>query len=640
MFVRPAMVDEGPPSPSGRACGGDARVAAVLDGVAVGSALGLMVAPEGLPARPDEQLSWLCLDPHGDDWWAPDALAEMAVLAVPPVVTLPGCEEVGGGGADEQSGFSSPAWWESAECVERLDPGPGLAQVLEVVDPARLTDAALVEAVAAAERLAAWAHLQAALLAGALSRRGSMNPDWNAPVPTRRGVAGDELAMRLGWSRPAANRLVRDGQALDNELLLVADAVREGQVDTPKLRVLTDRLADRPGQLAWAVQEAVLPSASTRTPSQLAADVDRAILQVEPEDAAIRLPKAIAARHVCHPRRLPDGMAGLWAVLPALDAARIDGTLEATARAARAAGDPRTLDQLRADTLTDLATGAALLAGTARATGEGDAAPAKRGAPKHSRAALCAPEALGADRGAPEAPGADHGVPDAARGTCDELEGSAARSEADERGEPLEGAELNPPGRRAPGIRIPKVRIDVTVALSTLLGLDDEPGELAGLGPIPAEQARALAAGGTWRRLVTDPLTGAVLDVGRTRYRPPRPIAEHVLARDQVCAAPGCGVPGHRCDLDHTTEYHGTPANGSPVPGTTSAANLGPLSERCHRLKTDGGFTLTQVAPGVFEWRTPAGLGYRVTPGDGGRTERLGPGRNRPNPGYPDEPPF
>ena len=650
MFARLAEVDGGSSSPSDRACGVDARGCGVPDGGTVGSTVGLMVAPEGLPACPDEQASWLCLDPHGDDWWAPDALAEMAVLAVPPAVAPPGCEASGGGGGDEQSGFSSPAWWESAECVERLDPGPGLAQVLEVVDPARLTDAALVEAVAAAERLAAWAHLQAALLAGALSRRGSMNPDWNAPVPTRRGVAGDELAMRLGWSRPAANRLVRDGQALDNELLLVADAVREGQVDTPKLRVLTDRLADRPGQLAWAVQEAVLPSASTRTPSQLAADVDRAILQVEPEDAAIRLPKAIAARRVCHPRRLPDGMAGLWAVLPALDAARIDGTLEATARAARAAGDPRTLDQLRADALTDLATGAALLAGTARAAGEADAAPATRGTPDHSRAALGAPgalgadhgapEALGADRGAPEAPGADHGAPDAARATCGEAEGFAARSEADERGEPLECLEVNPPGRRAPGIRIPKVRIDVTVALSTLLGLDDEPGELAGLGPIPAEQARALAAGGTWRRLVTDPLTGAVLDVGRTRYRPPRSIAEHVLARDQVCAAPGCGVPGHRCDLDHTTEYHGTPANGSPVPGTTSAANLGPLSERCHRLKTDGGFTLTQVAPGVFEWRTPAGLGYRVTPGDGGRTERLGPKRDRPNPGYPDEPPF
>ncbi|WP_291752890.1 hypothetical protein [Cellulomonas sp. 73-92] len=51
-------------------------------------------------------------------------------------------------------------------------------------------------------------------------------------------------------------------------------------------------------------------------------------------------------------------------MLPATDAARIDGSLEATARAARAAGDRRTLDQLRADTLTDLATGTALLAGT------------------------------------------------------------------------------------------------------------------------------------------------------------------------------------------------------------------------------------------------------------------------------------
>ena len=39
--------------------------------------------------------------------------------------------------------------------------------------------------------------------------------------------------------------------------------------------------------------------------------------------------------------------------------------------------------------------------------------------------------------------------------------------------------------------------------------------------PVPAVVARALAAGGTWRRLVTDPVSGTVVDVGRTRYRPP-----------------------------------------------------------------------------------------------------------------------
>ncbi|TFH50888.1 HNH endonuclease, partial [Actinomyces viscosus] len=38
---------------------------------------------------------------------------------------------------------------------------------------------------------------------------------------------------------------------------------------------------------------------------------------------------------------------------------------------------------------------------------------------------------------------------------------------------------------------------------------------------MPAATAWCLAAGGTWRRLVTDPLSGTVIDVGRSRYRPP-----------------------------------------------------------------------------------------------------------------------
>ncbi|PZS24858.1 MAG: HNH endonuclease, partial [Pseudonocardiales bacterium] len=71
--------------------------------------------------------------------------------------------------------------------------------------------------------------------------------------------------------------------------------------------------------------------------------------------------------------------------------------------------------------------------------------------------------------------------------------------------------------------------IHVTVALSTLLDLDEEPGELAGSGPIPAALARKLAADptGTWRRLVTDPL-GKLIDYGHTRYKPPKHLAEHV----------------------------------------------------------------------------------------------------------------
>src|SRR5207248_2123178 len=61
-----------------------------------------------------------------------------------------------------------------------------------------------------------------------------------------------------------------------------------------------------------------------------------------------------------------------------------------------------------------------------------------------------------------------------------------------------------------------KVVVRVTVPISTLMGLDDQPGDLAGYGPIPAAVARDIAAGGTWKRLLTDPVSGMLLDYGRT----------------------------------------------------------------------------------------------------------------------------
>ncbi len=39
---------------------------------------------------------------------------------------------------------------------------------------------------------------------------------------------------------------------------------------------------------------------------------------------------------------------------------------------------------------------------------------------------------------------------------------------------------------------------------------------VAGYGPLPAPLARTLAADGRWRRMVLDPMTGALLDLGTT----------------------------------------------------------------------------------------------------------------------------
>ena len=93
--------------------------------------------------------------------------------------------------------------------------------------------------------------------------------------------------------------------------------------------------------------------------------------------------------------------------------------------------------------------------------------------------------------------------------------------------------------------------IQVTVALSTLLGLDEQPGDLDGSGPIPASLARRIAAdqSGTWRRLVTDE-TGRLVNYGRSTYRPPKDLADHVIARDRTCRFPTCNRKAGRCEID------------------------------------------------------------------------------------------
>lgn len=471
-------------------------------------------------------------------------------------------EDIGGYAADDaayRDALIAP-WGLAAEQIAAELPGADLAYLLDQADLERADDHSLVEVVAAWQRLVAWASAGAARAAAALAARPSMNPTWPREV-SEPNVCGEELAMRLGCSRRQARLLVREGVAFQGALAPTGDALGRGEIDPAKARAIVGALDDAPVRLALAVQRAVLPGAACRTPSQLARDLSRALITRDPRGARARHQVAVRARRVDRPKTLPDGMAGLWAVLPATGAARLDSALDSLARGAQSAGDPRALDQLRADLLVGLTAGdvpgsvaRVALGGTSSGTEE------------------CWPP----------------------------FPGTARRTE-----------------------------IRVTVPLSTLIGLDDGPAELAGYGPITAEAARALARGGTWRRLVTDPMSGRVLDVGRTRYRPPADLVEHVRARDGTCARPGCSATAESCDLDHTVEFH---RDG----GQTRHDSLGPLCRRDHLVKTDGGFRLQQVAPGVFAWLTPTGHRYRVVPGDDAPYERVEEPRERD----PEPPPF
>lgn len=477
------------------------------------------------------------------------------------------------------------AW---ARQLSTVAPGPALATLLDLTDPSALSDGELVEMVAAAERLAAWAHAQSTSYAAALARRPAMRPTGSPSTRPEDGcVAGDELAMRLAASRRAAAGLVAEGIAYDGLLAPTGDALRAGSIDARRARILVDRLRGVDGEVAWEVQGRVLPDAGRRTVTQLRRDVDRVLSEVDGAHAADRHRAARRERKLTHPLRLADGMAAMWWVLPAHDAARIDGLMDSAARRARSAGDPRTLDQLRADGLRDLVLDPPEWVRSLDVDGTG--APGAHTAHQDR----CLPDLDPQHLPTPD----DHRLPDP-RHRCTR---------------PHEATTVH-----------------VTVALSTLLGQDDAPGDLHGFGPIDADQTRdlAFAADATWRRLVTDPLSGAVLDVGRTRYRPPAPLAAHIRARDRRCARPGCDVAAERCDLDHTIEFHGRastpPGTDPPAPGSTSADNLGPLCRRDHRLKSGAGFVLRQPEPGVFEWLTPTGHRYRLRPGADRACELLG----------------
>ena len=146
------------------------------------------------------------------------------------------------------------------------------------------------------------------------------------------------------------------------------------------------------------------------------------------------------------------------------------------------------------------------------------------------------------------------------------------------------------------------VAINVTVDIATLFGLADNPGELEGYGPIPAGVARALAADGQWRRLVTDPVEGHLLDLGRRSYRPSQQLSDYLIARDRTCRFPGCNQP--RVDIDHAIPWD---SGGETVP-----ENLGLLCRRHHRLKTHGGWSVESKSDGSCLWRSPTGHTYFV----------------------------
>jgi hypothetical protein len=165
---------------------------------------------------------------------------------------------------------------------------------------------------------------------------------------------------------------------------------------------------------------------------------------------------------------------------------------------------------------------------------------------------------------------------------------------------PTAGATASP----APSV---VANLDILIDLPTLASLRadavaDGPVELAGAGPMVADALLDLLldprVGITMRRLVVDPDTRHLLDVGRRRYEVTDALRGFIVSRDRTCRFPGCRRPARLCQIDHAEAWQDG--------GSTDIANLGALCTRHHQLKTHGGWDLDPLGPdGSCRWTSP-----------------------------------
>jgi hypothetical protein len=150
-----------------------------------------------------------------------------------------------------------------------------------------------------------------------------------------------------------------------------------------------------------------------------------------------------------------------------------------------------------------------------------------------------------------------------------------------------------------------KIELRITVPASVMAGVSNHPAHLHGYGPIASDTLWELAGKAAfWRRIVTDPVTGTVMEV--SRRNPPEQLREYVRTRTPTCVGVGCNRPAESCEMDHCTDY----TKGGP----TSAANLDPGCKHHNLMKINSGWTLAQPHPGHYIWTSPAGLRYEVHP--------------------------
>jgi Domain of unknown function (DUF222) len=154
------------------------------------------------------------------------------------------------------------------------------------------------------------------------------------------------------------------------------------------------------------------------------------------------------------------------------------------------------------------------------------------------------------------------------------------------------------PQRKGPGALV-HVVVDHAALLRGSVE-DGETCEIRGVGPVPAETARALASDAFLAALVCDGTD--IKNVSHLGKNIPARLRSAVVTRDRACVVPGCDV-AHHLEIDHIRPRK--PTRPGDKRGPTQLDNLARLCSYHHFLKTYRGYRLTGP-PGKWGWEPPA----------------------------------
>jgi len=463
--------------------------------------------------------------------------------------------------------------------AESLPAGPDLAGWLATSSVQGLENGALAGMAASYRRLAAWAQAGELAVVAELASRSAAADDTIGVDEHGRPLrlpeeACAQVSLALTMSHASAAWWSDLGVTLAWRLTATGAALRAGEIDLGRARLIAEATAALDEETARAVEARVLPRAGGQTTGQLRAALRRAVIAADPEGAERRREEAERRAKVA---MYPDaeGTAALAGYsLPGIRAAAAMARITALARAMKASGAGGSIDLLRAQVFLGLLLGTLPVIPPAPDGPPDEDAPSDDDPPRGD-----APGGDDLPRGDP--PGDHdplHREPPDDDPSCDDQRYDDQPYDSDDDrpyDDPLDDSDDDlwpnsrpppawppvpaflPAGPAAMGNLPPAGGglLDLRVPWATLTGESGEPGYVSRLGPVTPAQARFLADLAThdgavpWRVIVTGP-DGRVHAVSRV----PRPVATQARAgpvgritvtigRDALASAPAGDLP-------------------------------------------------------------------------------------------------